>query len=144
MTLDEIISMWRSDAKIDPHELTDESKRIYDLQAKYLELWTTERLILKTAQLDMKRLELAKQEFLIQGPSKETEKKGWKYPVSGKVIRSDVNMYQAADKQIQEKGFELERQQIKVDALKMIIDSINSRQYVIGGMIKREIWTGGG
>ncbi len=98
---------------------------------------------LKSYELQEKTLKLEKYEFLLQGPSKESKEKGWSYPVSGKVLRQDVGIYQDADKQIQELSAKIEIQKTKVDALKMILDSINQRTYIINGMIKYDIFKGG-
>ena len=140
MLLEDIVESWKEDSKIDSSNLSDESEKTYALHAKYMDIYSLERLTLKTLQLDMKRLELAKHEFLLQGPSKETQSKGWVYPVSGKVLVSDEKLYREADKQIQDLSFRIEQSQVKVDVLYSIINAINQRVYTVNSMIKREIW----
>ena len=143
-SLEQLLDLWKEDSKIDAVDLSAEAQRIYDLHAKYLHLFSIERMRLKLLELEQKRLNLEKFEFYNQGPSKETEEKGWVYPVSGKVIRTDSSKYMDADKQIQELNIKYESCKVKVDALQMIMDAINQRGYILNGMIKREIWTGGG
>ena len=101
MKVQEILDAWKEDAKIDATDLTAEGARIYLLHAKYADLWTNARLVLKSLELKEKILKLEKNEFLTQGPSPESKEKGWEYPVSGKVLRADVDLYREADKQVQ-------------------------------------------
>ena len=143
MDLQEILDGWKVDSSIDATDLTAEGQKIYSLHSKYLDLWSRERLRLKSLELQEKTLKLEKYEFLIQGPSQETKEKGWNYPVSGKVLRQDVDLYREADKQIQELSAKIEIQRTKVDTLKMILDSINQRTYIINGLIKLEMFKGG-
>jgi len=143
MDVQEILDGWKEDSKIDSTDLTAEGQKIYLLHSKYLDLWSKERLRLKSLELQEKLLKLEKYEFLLQGPSKESKEKGWEYPVSGKVLRQDVDIYRDADKQVQEITAKIEIQRTKVDTLKMILDSINQRTYILNGLIKYDIFKGG-
>ena len=143
ISLEDIIAKWKIESVIDATDLTAEGQKIYQLHATFLDLWSKERLRLKSLELQEKTLKLEKYEFLTQGPSQETKEKGWTYPVSGKVLRQDVDLYREADKQIQELSAKIEIQKTKVDTLKMVLDSINQRTYIINGLIKLEMFKGG-
>ena len=143
MKVQEILDKWKIDSRVDASDLTAEAARIYQLHADYLDLWTNERLILKKLELQEKLLKLEKHEFLLQGPSPETKEKGWEYPVSGKVMRQDVDLYRDADKQYQDICSKIELQKAKVDTLEMILKAIGNRNFIINGMIKREVFMGG-
>lgn len=122
-------------------DLSEEGSKIYLLHSKYLDLWAESRLSLKSLRLQLDVLNRKKHEFFLHGPSEET--KDWDYPVSGKIVRTDFDLYKAADKQIQELEFKIEAAKAKVDALKYIMDAINQRTFVINNMIKLEIFKGG-
>lgn len=144
MKLQDILDQWKEDSKIDLTRLSEEAANVYQLHHKYIDYWTTERKVLKSTRLELKRLELEKYEFFLQGPSKETQAKGWVYPVSGKVLKNDVKTYADADKEIQELEFRIESIQAKVDCLVSIVDMIRYRSQNIGNMMKREQFMGGG
>lgn len=142
MKLSDLITTWKKDSKFDL-DLSLESQRIYDLHSKYLDLYTSERMALKILQLQLRKLELDKHEFLLQGASKETNTLGWVYPTSGRIIRQDIDLYKAADKELQELQLKEEQKKVLVDALQNILQSIKDRGYIIGNAIRREIFMGG-
>jgi hypothetical protein len=143
MKLCDLMDMWKTDSALKIDDLIAESQRIYDLHSKYLDLWTRHRMILKITELEMKKLKLDKQEFLIQGPTKETKNVGWEYPTSGKVLRADIELYRDADKQMQELELKFEHQKVFVEALGYILQAIKDRNFIIGNAIKYEMFKGG-
>lgn len=143
MKLSELLDMWKADAVLDASNLSKESERIPALHGKYLDLYTMYRMKLKVMELELKRLNLEKHEYLLQGPSRETKEKGWVYPTSGKIVRQDIELYRNADKQVQELELKHENAKVFVEALTSILDAIKQRGFIVGNAIKREMFIGG-
>lgn len=143
MTSDEIFAEWQTDVNIDVSELSYEAGRIPFLQHKYYKLYTAEKRILERIKDQAKILKLNKHEFYTQGPSEETPK-DWELPAVGKILRSDIQLYLDADKQMIEMNKALFYQSEKVELLKEIIESINKRGYLIRDMVTFEKWKSGG
>lgn len=143
MTSDEIFAEWQTDVNIDVSELSYEAGRIPFLQHKYYKLYTAEKRILEKIKDQAKILKLNKHEFYTQGPSEETPK-DWELPAVGKILRSDIQLYLDADKQMIEMNKALFYQSEKVELLKEIIESINKRGYLIRDMVTFEKWKSGG
>ena len=138
MKLDDIRNMWSLDAKIDNTELSHESLRIPSLHSKYYNIFTEERLRLRKFKTDMKKLRLEKYEFFTQGPTKETQEKGWVLPPIGRVIKSEVNSYIDADDDIIDLTLKIGIQQEKIELLESVIRSLNNRGYLIKNAIDFE------
>lgn len=138
MKLEQIHEMWSQDSKIDHTELSHEALRIPQLHHKYLQVFTHERLVLRKYETDLKRLRLDKYEFYTQGPTPETQEKGWKLPPIGRVIKSDVGNYVDSDIDIINLTLKVGMQQEKVDLLDSIIRSLNNRGYLIKSAIDFE------
>ncbi|MGZ4851066.1 MAG: recombination mediator protein UvsY [Candidatus Bathyarchaeia archaeon] len=144
MKLEEIYAEWNADCEIDKTELGEESIRIPKLHNKYYKVYTSERLLLRKLEADMKQLKLAKHEFYSQGPSKEQIDAGWQLPPKGLILKTDLPMYIDADKEIIELSLKIGYQQEKIDLLESIIKSFTGRGFQIKAAIEWARWTGGG
>ena len=91
MNFSELQEEWKKDCKIDNSDLAAESANCPQLHSKYYKIYSTEKLLLKKLESDMKVLELDKYEFYTQGPTEEQHKKGWKLPPKGVIIKSEVD-----------------------------------------------------
>ena len=100
MKLEEIYEEWKKDSEIDQTNLAEESIRIPKLHHKYFQVYSSEKLLLKKYEADMKALKLAKYEFYTQGPSKETQDKGWEMPARGMILKQEMPMYMEGDQDI--------------------------------------------
>lgn len=138
MKLEEIYSLWEKDSQVDRTELGEEALKIPQLHGKYFKIYSNERLVLRKLEADMKQLKLAKYEFYTQGPTKETQDLGWQLPPIGKILKSDVNSYIEADKDIINLSLKIGMQQEKIDLLDSIIRSLNNRGYNIKAAIDWE------
>ena len=138
MKLDDIRNMWSLDVKIDNTELATEALRIPSLHSKYFNIFTEERLRLRKYETEMKKLRLEKYEFFTQGPTKETQERGWQLPPIGKVIKSEVNNYIDADDDIINLTLKIGIQQEKIDMLDSIIKSLTARGFLIKNAIDFE------
>ena len=131
MKLESIFENWEQDSKIDKMELGDESLRISTLHHKYHKFYTNERLMLRQLEADLKTLKLEKFEFYTQGPTKETQERGWQLPPIGKVIRSDAQQYVDADKDIVNLSLRIGIQHEKIELLESILKTLHNRGFQI-------------
>ena len=135
MKLDEIFEQWQIDSEIDKTELGDESLKIPKLHHKYFQIYTSERLLLRKYEAEMKQLKLEKYEFYTQGPSKETNDKGWIMPARGMILKQEMPMYMEGDKELIELSLKIGYQQEKVELLDSIIRSLTNRGFQIKSAI---------
>ena len=144
MKLEDIFEMWQTDAVIDKTELGEESLQTVRLHSKYVELFIKERVQLHAMEAKYKKLYLDKYEFYSQGPSKETEEKGWKFPDKGLIIKNEISTYLDADPDIIELSLKIGIQKEKIQLLDSIVKQIQSRGFAIKNAIEFLKWTGGG
>lgn len=129
MKFENILAEWEKDSVIDKTELDSESLKIPKLHHKYYTIYVTEKLTLHKLESDMKTLRLEKYEFLTQGHTEETRSKGWILPAKGMILKTDVNMYMEADKDIIELSLKIGVQKEKIELLESIIRMIINRNY---------------
>lgn len=144
MSIDEIISLWKEDVNIDITELSNETLKIPKLHHKYYQILINEKMILKKYESEMKKLKLEKYEFYTQGPSEETNQKGWELPAKGLILKSDIPMYMDADKDIINISLKISYQQEKIDYLESIIKTVINRGFLIRSVIDWQKFTLGG
>jgi hypothetical protein len=135
MKLDEIYAEWDKDSKIDTTDLGNESIKIPQLHNKYFKVYTSEKLLLRKYEAEMRELKLEKYEFYTQGPTKETQEKGWSLPAKGLILKSDIPMYMDGDKQLIELSLKIGYQQEKIELLESIIKSLVNRGFQIKSAI---------
>lgn len=135
MKISEVFDEWDKDSKIDWSNLGHESVRIPELHNKYYKVFLKESLRFKKMESDLKTLRFEKWEFYIQGPTKETQSKGWIFPSIGKILKNEVEMYINVDKEVVEATLQLAQQQEKVDLLESIIKNISNRTFYIKNAI---------
>jgi hypothetical protein len=138
MKIDDIYDEWEKDSHIDRSELGDESLKIPKLHHKYFKIFTHERLLLRKYESELKQLKLDKYEFYTLGPTEETHEKGWKLPPQGKILKSEVNNYIEADKDIVNLSLKIGIQQEKIEVLQSIIKSLTNRGFNIKAAIDWE------
>ena len=136
MKLDNIFELWEHDSKINREELDRESLNASKLHQKYHKIYTQERLLLRKYELDLKQLRLEKFEFFTQGPTRETQEKGWQLPPIGKILKADANTYVDADKEVIELTLKIGIQHEKIELLESIIKSIMNRGFQIKNAIE--------
>ena len=144
MKLESIFEHWGEDSKIDRQCLDDEALRVSQLHHKYHRIYTQERMVLRDLEAKLKILKLDKFEFYTQGPTKETQEKGWQLPPIGKVIRSDASNYVDADKDVVELSLRIGLQHEKIELLGSIIKTLSTRGYQIKTAVDWIKFTSGG
>ena len=135
MKLDDIYDMWKIDSEVDKTELGEESLKIPRLHHKYFQVYSAEKLLLRKYEAEMKQLKLAKYEFYSQGPSRETEEKGWVLPAKGLILKQELPMYLEGDKELIDMSLKIGLQQEKVELLESIIKSLTNRGFQIKAAI---------
>lgn len=144
MKLEAIYDEWSVDCVIDPTELGFESLKITELHNKYFRFLSNERLTLRNLEVQYKQLRLEKFEFYTQGPTKETQEKGWTLPPVGRILKSEVNTYIEADRDIVNLTLKIAVQQEKIDLLESIIKNLQNRNFNIKSAIEWEKFKMGG
>lgn len=134
MRFEQICALWEEDAKIDTSDLARVAQDIPLLHNKYFKIFSQERFRMRTMEMELKALKMAKFEFYSQGPNPETPPE-WKLPPIGKVLKSDVPQYVDTDPDIIAATLKLAAQQEKVDYLESIIKMINNRGYQVKSII---------
>jgi len=135
MKLEEIYTEWDTDSEIDTTDLGNESIKIPKLHNKYYRIYTTEKLLLRKFEAEMKELKLDKYEFYTQGPSQESQAKGWILPSRGMILKQEMPMYMEADKDLIALSLKIGYQQEKIDLLESIIKSLVNRGFQIKSAI---------
>tara|TARA_B100001939_G_scaffold250989_1_gene217955 strand:+ start:141 stop:587 length:447 start_codon:yes stop_codon:yes gene_type:complete len=136
--LNEILSMWEDDCKINSMKLDDTSRDTPNLHAKYLRYLTEVKLQLKRAELKQKSL--LKDKWLYYNgkmSQDELEEKGWDPdPFNGlKVMKGEMDHYYDSDPEIQKSEELIEYWKTTRDTLTDIIDNIKWRHQTIRNMI---------
>ncbi len=136
MKLDEIESEWTTDCKIDDTELDTESLKIPQLHNKYLKIYNQENLTYKKLSYQYKELEKVKYEYYSGKMCQEDlDEQGWEQ-FDHKLLKQDVPRYLESDSQLIAILMKMDLQKEKVEFLKSIISSINSRNWQINNAIK--------
>lgn len=135
MQIDDIMEMWKSDCDISPVDLGQHSLDTAKLHAKYLRLFTNERLILKKYKSEYKQLQKLKYEYY-SGTISDDDliQNNWK-PFQLKILKQDIGMYIDSDSDVIKVSLKIGLQEEKVEALDNIIKAINNRGFQIKNYI---------
>lgn len=138
MNLDDIHLEWEKDTDIDPANLTEESRKIPKLHAKYYRYYTYEHGIKRKLEADLKRLYVLRTEWYDGSMAEEDLKElGWE-PCLKRIPKGYVRDTLEADSLIIKMKLKIGDQAEKVDLIENIIKSINNRGFLIKSMIDFE------
>jgi hypothetical protein len=138
MKLEEIQQSWEKDCIIDRSELGEESLKIPKLHSKYFNMFSTERMLMRKMESDLKKLYRIKYEYYSGTIDLDTLKEyNWE-PNPLKILRSDIAMYMDSDKEYQTLQLKYEYQKEKVEFIENIIKSLTNRGYQIKSAIDWE------
>lgn len=145
MKLEDILTEWRQDSEVNKTELGEESLKISKLHSKYYSILSSERLLLKKFDADLKILKLQKYEFFLDGPNEETQARGWRLPAKGRVtLKSDIPMHMDADDDIIQLNLKIALQLEKLELLESIVKILMGRSYTIRNAIDWQRFMHGG
>ena len=144
MKLDDIMSMWEVDAKMDQTELGEESLKIPLLHHKYYKMLVDEGLLYKKLDLDYKSLYKLKYEYYMGILDQETiEQRGWE-PNCLKILKADLPVYIDADPELQMIQARIDVQKQKISFIESVIKTISNRGFLIKNAIDWERFKVGG
>lgn len=132
MKIEDIISMWQEDVKIDETELSRESLNIPLLHGKYLKHFSDERLKLRALKMKHKQLSTRLADYYrgdLNNPEDLAEL--GREPYQFKRLKQEVSHYVDSDSEMVQLNTKIAYQQELVDILEEIIKAINTRGYVI-------------
>ena len=132
MKIEDIISMWQEDVKIDETELSRESLNIPLLHGKYLKHFSDERPKLRAFKMKHKQLSTRLTDYYrgdLNNPEDLAEL--GREPYEFKRLKQEVSHYVDSDSEMVQLNTKIAYQQELVDILEEIIKAINTRGYVI-------------
>ena len=132
MKIDDVVGMWQKDCKIDETELSLESLNVPALHAKYLKIYSTQRLKLRSLNLKKKELKVKLGDYYkgdLNNP--EDLKEIGREPWPKKVLKQDLYDYVEGDVDMIALNTKIVYQEEFVDVLTEIVKNINGRGYVI-------------
>ena len=136
MKIDDVVGMWQKDCKIDETELSLESLNVPALHAKYLKIYSTQRLKLRSLNLKKKELKVKLGDYYkgdLNNP--EDLKEIGREPWHKKVLKQDLYDYVEGDVDMIALNTKIVYQEEFVDVLTEIVKNINGRGYVIKNSI---------
>lgn len=134
MTLEEIEDLWEKDSVIDESDLgtaSTGSAGVAKLHHRYYKIYNKENAIYRKASAVLKKLRHDKHVFYVQGPTRETQAKGWQLPPSGKILKTEAWSYVDVDPDVMELAEKVAEQGAKIEFLSDIIKNINKRNFSI-------------
>jgi len=136
LKIDDVVGMWQKDCKIDETELSLESLNVPALHAKYLKIYSTQRLKLRSLNLKKKELKVKLGDYYkgdLNNP--EDLKEIGREPWPKKVLKQDLYDYVEGDVDMIALNTKIVYQEEFVDVLTEIVKNINGRGYVIKNSI---------
>jgi hypothetical protein len=147
LSLENILEQWKKDSEIDEMNLDEASRTTTRLHAKYLELLSTAKLVLKKRELEQKT-QLRDKWLYFNGKmdKSEMDSRGWPYdPFNGlKIMKSDLEYYFNSDTDLQKSEERIIYLKTLVETLEEIINNIRWRHSTIKNMIDWRRFTSGG
>lgn len=135
INIDEIVESWREDSKIDDLNLDKENVRIPSLHSKYVGMMVDENKSLRTLIRDRAILRrLLRSYYLGKADADDLEKLG-RDQFYEKILKNELNEYMDTDELMIRINARISTQEEKIDVLKEIIRSINSRGYQLKNAI---------
>ena len=147
INLEQILEMWKKDTVIDDVCLDDETIKSSKLHAKYLELFSMAKLMLKKKEMEQESMKKDKWLYYNGKMSQEDmDNRKWKYdPFDGmtKPLKSDMDMYYKTDEDIVRIRGKIEYQKAVVETLEEIMNNLRWRHGHIKNILDFKKFTSG-
>lgn len=143
-SVDELVEMWSSDAKMEETEPGRELLKIPNLHAKYLKILTSHNLQLKLINNQYNQKKKLKWEYYsgdLNNPE-DLEKYGLE-PMTKKVLRQDLQLYLDADEELNNILLKKVLHQEIVDFCERVLKELHSRTFQLKTFVEWERFTGG-
>jgi len=147
MDLNNILIMWKKDAVIDDICLDEETIKSSKLHAKYLELFSMAKLMLKKKEMEHGSTKKDKWLYYTGKMTKDDmDGRGWKYdPFDGmsKPMKSDMDMYYSTDEDLVKIKAQIDYQKTIIETLEEIMSNIRWRHTHIKNILDFKKFTSG-
>jgi len=135
MNIEEIVKSWQEDCKIDDLNLDREKIRIPSLHSKYVGMMVDENKSLRTLYRDRAILRrLLRSYYLGEADEKDLEQLG-KEQFLKKILKNELNDYLETDDLMIRINAKVATQEEKIEVIKEIVKSINSRGFQLKNAI---------
>ena len=134
--IEDIISSWREDCKLDDTELDTEALRIPNLHAKYLKMLAENRVKLRALRIKQKQLSQTLYDYYkgdLNNPEDLAAIKREPWPKT--VLKQDMPMYIESDEEMVKMNSKVAMQEEIVGVCEEILKSINNRGFQIKNAI---------
>jgi|TARA_A100001391_G_scaffold201339_1_gene188112 hypothetical protein len=137
MELKELIQIWKEDCKIDDTELGQESTRIPNLHAKYLEIFSEERMKLRSLQIKRKKMYQVLSDYYRGDLNNQEDLKSiGREPWAKTVLRGDIGDYVNSDDEMLILNSKIGVIEEKISVLENILKALNNRGFQIKSAIE--------
>ena len=144
ITLNEIQEMWETDCKLDELNLGQESTKIPELHAKYLNMLTTFKLQLRKNKSNLLSLRRLKWKYFRGELSQqELNTLGWEQYLGNAPLNNQMNEFLDSDADVIKLQDKVEYIEACLTQLDYIMRSINSRSFDIKNAIEWSKFTSG-
>ena len=142
--IDELVDMWNVDSVMSDTELDHDSQRAASLHSKYLSILAHHNLHVKMLSVQYKELKLVKwQYFRGELNNPEDLKEHNLPPMTFKILKTDVDIWVDADKELNKLLLKKAFHEEIVGACKEIIKMIHNRQWQIKNTIEHRKFIAG-
>jgi len=135
MKIEDIVSEWDKDCKIDETELDREATKIPKLHNKYLKIFMGERVVLFKMKAENKRIRKTLLEYYLGELDREELEQLGRDQFYKKLLKNEVDTYIESDDLFIDVNLKTSMQQEKVDYVEAIIKSLNNRNFQIKSAI---------
>ena len=147
INLEQILEMWKKDTIIDDVCLDDETIKSSKLHAKYLELFSMAKLMLKKKEMEQESMKKDKWLYYNGKMSQQDmDNRKWKYdPFDGmtKPLKSDMDMYYCTDEDMVRIRAQIDYQKTIIDTLEEIMGNIRWRHTHVKNILDFKKFTSG-
>jgi hypothetical protein len=135
LKIEEIVSEWDKDSKIDETELSTEAINIPKIHNKYLKIFMGERISLFRLKAEKNRVRKTLQEYYLGELDKQELEELGRDQFYKKLLKNEIEVYIESDDLFIETTLKVAMQQEKVDYIERVIKSLDSRGFQIKSAI---------
>jgi hypothetical protein len=135
MKIEDIVSEWDKDCKIDETELGDESTKIPVIHNKYLKIFIGENAQLKRMYAQRFKLKRKLSEYYLGELDKDELEEIGREQFYKKLLKNEIETYIESDDEFIETNLKIALQEEKVHYIEAILKSINNRGFQIKNAI---------
>jgi hypothetical protein len=135
LKIEEIVSEWDKDSKIDETELSTEAVNIPKIHNKYLKIFMGERISLFRLKAEKNRVRKTLQEYYLGELDKHELEELGRDQFYKKLLKNEIDVYIESDDLFIETTLKVAMQQEKVDYVERVIKSLDSRGFAIKNAI---------